>query len=452
MTDAMPRLDLKLTDYIPDSPLARMSYVATEGMWAPDAEGRLQLVPFQFAPWEKEELSWYDGCYIHAGLNPFIVYRVIGRDFPQLLTDVSVNTFRQFPVGKARHTILCNNAGKLLMDGIVVRRTEDEFLVFCLPDPAGMNAQMGNRYDIQVENLYGHHFFYQLCGPTSLQVVERAAQKDLHDLRFMWSCPATIAGHEVMVLRTSMAGTLGYEVHGAVEDAAEVYESLVSAGDGLGIQPLGRHAYRNAHTEGSIPQMMMHFAPAPPDDARVSGELPVEFSGSLDPSTGLIFRSPIDCGWEGMIRWDHDFPGKEALAAELAGPHRTAVTLVWNVDDCLEAIRGAFDAEDPVDTMDMVEDFNPMKTSLDIHTDAVYVGDELVGCSNSRMLSAKTRQMISLGTIDTRFAHQGDEVEVLWGNPGTRQVRIRATVDVFPYIKEGRNEDFDTETIPHPVF
>ena len=50
------------------------------------------------------------------------------------------------------------------------------------------------------------------------------------------------------------------------------------------------------------------------------------------------------------------------------------------------------------------------------------------------------------------YAEQGTVVEVLWGTPGKRQVRIKATVDLFPYIKEGRNLGFDVESIPHPVF
>jgi hypothetical protein len=68
------------------------------------------------------------------------------------------------------------------------------------------------------------------------------------------------------------------------------------------------------------------------------------------------------------------------------------------------------------------------------------------------MFSSKTRQMISIGTIDHGLVEEGKELEVLWGNKGTDQVRIKCRVSLFPYIKEGRNEDFDTETIPHPVF
>jgi hypothetical protein len=68
------------------------------------------------------------------------------------------------------------------------------------------------------------------------------------------------------------------------------------------------------------------------------------------------------------------------------------------------------------------------------------------------MLSAKTREMISICTIDEDYAVEGTEAEVLWGNPGTYQMRLRATVTLMPYIKENRNNNFDVESIPRPVF
>jgi hypothetical protein len=40
---------------------------------------------------------------------------------------------------------------------------------------------------------------------------------------------------------------------------------------------------------------------------------------------------------------------------------------------------------------------------------------------------------------------------VLWGDPGTRQKEIRATVSRFPYLDENRNEHVDVSKIPCAV-
>jgi hypothetical protein len=46
------------------------------------------------------------------------------------------------------------------------------------------------------------------------------------------------------------------------------------------------------------------------------------------------------------------------------------------------------------------------------------------------------------------FSELDTEVFVLWGKPGTRQKKIRATVSRFPYLNEPRNDTFDVSKIP----
>ena len=149
-----------------------------------------------------------------------------------------------------------------------------------------------------------------------------------------------------------------------------------------------------------------------------------------------------------MINFNHDFIGKEALKAELEGHHNTMVHLIWDKKDILKVISTAFEPGNSCDVMDLVGDYDYVRNNGGMHIDAVYDGDKFIGASSGRMLSAKTREMISLCTIDQDYAVEGKIVEVLWGNPGTRQMRIKAKVTLLPYIKEGRNENFDVETIP----
>lgn len=434
--------NVKVSPYIPNTVPENTLYVAQEGKWAPMEDGSFPLMPFAYDTWEKEELSWYDTSYLHAGLNPFMFFEIKGVDYLRMLNDISVSTFNKFPVGKARHTILCTEQGKVLLDGIVVRRSDDEFISMCLPDGNMLNQMNGNKYQFTCVPASGKRFFYQMCGRRSLEIVEAATRQDLHDIKFMCTKDAKIAGKDVFILRTGMAGTLGYEVHGKIEDALDVYNALLEAGKPFGIQQLGRHGYRNCHVEGSIPQIAEHFAS--PFDTK-----PV-ITGSLNPNSDLIYRSPIDLGWEKMINFNHEFVGKAALEKELAGHHNTMVHLIWDVDDIMKVIRTAFEAGNSCDVMDLVEDYDYVHNNGGIHMDEVYDGNIMIGVASGRMLSAKTREMISVCTIDQDYAVEGKTVEVLWGNPGTRQMRIKAKVMLFPYIKEGRNENFDVETIPHP--
>jgi vanillate/3-O-methylgallate O-demethylase len=49
--------------------------------------------------------------------------------------------------------------------------------------------------------------------------------------------------------------------------------------------------------------------------------------------------------------------------------------------------------------------------------------------------------MISLAVLDTDAAEIGTEVEVVWGDAGERQTRIRATVAAAPYKPDRRRTD-----------
>jgi glycine cleavage system aminomethyltransferase T len=80
--------------------------------------------------------------------------------------------------------------------------------------------------------------------------------------------------------------------------------------------------------------------------------------------------------------------------------------------------------------------------------DQVLKDGKIIGISSGRNYSYYYRKMISLCSIDSEYGALGTEVGVLWGNPGTRQKLIRATVARFPYLNENRNEEVDVGTIP----
>ena len=419
-------------------------FITSEGGGRP-FKGKIPLYPFEYSSWQEEELTWHDNCYIHAGLNPFVWCDVKGADFINMLNSMSVSTFNNFPVGKARHCILCNDAGKITMDGIVVRRSEEDFITMCLPDFPAINKEMGSPFKIEGGWCWDKYFFFQLCGPRSLEIVEAATKQDLHDIKFMYTKDAKIAGKDVFILRTGMAGTLGYEVHGKVEDAMEVYKALIVAGEPYELKPIGRHAYRNTHTEGSIPQAGLHFSFG-------VDMLASELTGSFGTDSPYKYLSPIDCGWEKMINFKHDFPGKEALQKELEGHHNTMVHLIWDADDCVKVIAASMDPVKKVDMMPICEDFSFIKSSQEVHMDAILDGERIVGAASGRMFSPKNYEMMSLAFIDQDYAVEGKQVEVLWGRPGTTQMRIKATVSLAPYVKKCRNDSFDVENIPHPKF
>lgn len=65
-----------------------------------------------------------------------------------------------------------------------------------------------------------------------------------------------------------------------------------------------------------------------------------QLSGSLVAnSIEDYYLTPYDMGLGRLIKFDHNFIGREALEALADGPQRHKVTLVWNKDD-VAAIQG----------------------------------------------------------------------------------------------------------------
>ena len=48
------------------------------------------------------------------------------------------------------------------------------------------------------------------------------------------------------------------------------------------------------------------------------------------------FVTPYDVGWDFLIKYNHDFIGKEALLEMSKKPQKKCVTLEWNAEDVAE--------------------------------------------------------------------------------------------------------------------
>jgi glycine cleavage system aminomethyltransferase T len=410
------------------------------------------VVPLEYSGWRNEVMSWKQGCYLHTGLNPAFTHRVKGPDALKLFSDICVNGFSKFAVGTLRHGIMCNEDGLIMAHGVLARVAENEFITHYLGPWTEYKLRTGN-YNATSEFI-NDEFIFQVAGPRSLEVLEAATGECLHDIRFASHRMSVINGMDVRVLRVGMAGTLGYEVHGKIKDVAAVYNALMKAGEPFGITKLGRTAYTMSHTENGFPQLFVHFpAPLHEDKGFMAfqgdqwkGRPGPILSGSMGTDMRLRYRNPVELGWGPTIRFDHDFIGRAALEKEAANPRRQIVTLEWNTEDVTDVYASQF--RPGVHYLPMEPNHSSQHHGRhQMYADQVLKNGKRVGVSSGRMHSYYYRQMISMCSIDTEHSALGTEVTVLWGDSGTRQKEIRATVSRFPYLNENRNEKLDVSTI-----
>ncbi|EJL27339.1 glycine cleavage system T protein (aminomethyltransferase) [Caulobacter sp. AP07] len=420
------------------------------------------LTPWEFAGWQKEVMSWKDTAYLHAGLNPTYPYKISGPDAMKLFADTCVNSFAKFSIGGSKHAVMCNAQGNIMAHGMLLRTGEDEFITFYLSPYINYFVDSG-KYDVKGEDLTGQVFMFQVAGPRSLEILEAALQEDLHDIKFLRHRPAQITVEsgqvvDIKVLRIGMAGSLAYEVHGRIEDALPVYAKILQAGQPFGVERIGMLVYGMNHTENGFPQVAIHFMAAwhqDPDFIAYLGEAMdyyaghfAQLEGSAGPDLAARYSNPIDLGWSHVVKFDHDFIGREALAALVAAPRRAVVTLIWNVQDILDVYASFFEKGPAHDFMTFQADTIWSKNGMVSHVDEVLKDGVRVGLSMGRVYSYYYRAMISLCPIDIAHADLGGEVEIVWGEPGARQKKIRATVARFPIFDLPRNEHIDVSAIP----
>ena len=399
----------------------------------------------EYTDWIDESMSWKETCYI--GDWSFLWERRFrGRDALKLFSDVTVNSFAKFAIGQSKHAIHCNADGKVIHEGILSRLGADEFMLFGRGGFWVDYKLRHSRYDAVSES--DDWFNFQVSGPHSIFVVEKAAGESIRHIAYMHSGKIHIAGREVLALRQGVAGEVGYELQGPTQYARDVYDAILEAGKEFGIRRLGGRAAFINHLEACFPTIVTDYLPAIFDDdlaeylAEFKAAMPsyaatFNIAGSFEADhVSAWYRSPIELGWKNRIKFDHDFIGRKALEEELAHPRRVIRTLVWNADDVIDVYASLFRAGTPLRYMEIPRDQRGF-----MYADKVTNRGKLVGVATSRGHSDYFRQMLSLCVIDVDSSEPGTEVAVLWGEPGEQKKEIRAQVAPAPYKRDNRRID-----------
>lgn len=408
-------------------------------------------VKAEFTNWRSEQAAWRETCALLDQSHHMTDLFISGPDALRLLAEHGVNTFANFTPGRAKQYVATNSEGYYVGDGILFYLEEERFDLVSNPTISNwvqFHAETGG-YDVSIErddNSNRRHgppklYRYELQGPTAGALVGELIGEPLPEVRFFHMTNFKIAGHSVRALRHGMAGQPGFELFGPWEEGEAILEAILAAGEDFGLVRAGAKAYATANLESG-------WIPRPPTAVFGEGErtyrewLPASAIGSMGGSMDSTdirdyYLTPHDLGYGHVVKFDHDFLGRESLEKLAQNPRRTKVTLVWNVDDLMSAIRSQYEPGLPAKSIEM-----PKARYAYFHTDKVLHDGQWAGISTDVGYIANEHAMISLATIDVALSEVGTEVVVLWGEePNTRkpavephrQVEIRATVAPVPY-------------------
>ena len=415
------------------------------------------IVPAEFSNWRAEQRAWRDGVVLFDQSHHMDNLFIRGPDAIRLASHLSVNSYANFPVNRAKQFVPCSFSGHVIGDGILFHLAENE-LVFVGRAPTAnwiaYNAQTGG-YDVEVDHdprspsrpmgrsISRRCYRFQIQGPDAERLIETLNGGPTPDIRFFHMGEISIGDRKVRALRHGMAGTPGLEIWGPYEEYFEIRDRIIEAGQACGLVLVGARAYAtNTLESGWIPsqlpaiytdaEMKPYREWLPADSYEAVGSLGGSF---VSDDIRDYYLTPFALGYGTFIRYDHDFVGRAALETVSRADQRRKVTLVWNSADVLKIFASHLESGEPFKYFDL-----PLATYASANFDSVMVNGKLVGLSLFVGYSANERRVLSLGTVDPGV-EIGDEVTVIWGEPdGTqkttvgphRQIEVRAIVSPVP--------------------
>jgi glycine cleavage system aminomethyltransferase T len=340
-------------------------------------------------------------------------------------------------------------------------------ILFCLAEdvvrivgrPPALNwvqyhAETGG-YDVTVrrdertaQNPGGRELYrLQLQGPAAADIFQKVNGGPMPDIPFFTMGRFTIGGYEVTALNHRMSGFPGLEFFGPYGELDGVRDTLLAAGAEFGMRQVGARAYASVATESgwiacTVPAVYTGDGLKAYREwlnAR-SFEANLSVGGSFSPErVEDYYATPWDLGYGHILKFDHDFIGRDALERRRGEKHRKKAWLAWHRDDVARVFASQYEPGDR--RFKHIE--MPAAFYSAAHFDRVERGGRQIGVSTLCSYTANVRGWISVCMIDEDELTYGDEVDLVWGEPDGgsanpsverhSQTRIRATVSRRPF-------------------
>ncbi|MGB0902859.1 GcvT family protein [Halocynthiibacter sp.] len=230
-------------------------------------------------------------------------------------------------IGRSCLTPLISKRGGIAGDFTVTRVANDEFWIIGsgvaeryhkrffkqVPLPAGTT------FESQTEAICG----FNVAGPKSRDLLQRLTNASLatESFPFMRSQMINLAGVDLLALRVSFTGDLGWELHCKAEDQAQLYAALLEAGKDIGAGPVGSRALMSMRIEKGYGSWSREYSPE---------------------------YYPQEVGLDRLCKIEKDFLNKDAAIAAMNKPAREHLVLLHLHDVNVDASNADATGGEPI--------------------------------------------------------------------------------------------------------
>lgn len=199
-------------------------------------------------------------------ISNFAKYEVEGPGAEAWLNAVFANRMPT-QIGRSCLTPLIGKRGGIAGDFTVTRLDQDKFMAF----GSGMAERYHHRFftmlplpaDTTFRSMTEAMCGFNVAGPKSRELLMRLTNADLstETFGFMRSRRVTVGGVDVVALRVSFTGDLGWELYCDRNDQVALYGALLQAGREFGAGPVGARALMSLRVEKGYGSWGREYSP-----------------------------------------------------------------------------------------------------------------------------------------------------------------------------------------------
>ena len=190
--------------------------------------------------------------------SPLRKWDIQGPDALSLADALFTNDMAALEIGQVRYGAICDEDGKMIMDGTVFRLGDQHcFSITSYDSDLDWFKQVASDrgLDVQVEDRTAAMPHVQVQGPKVREVLGPITDGvDVTTLRYFRFAGdgVRVGGVPVMVSRTGYSGELGFELYCAPDDAETLWNAVLEAGQPHGLRPIGLSAIETLRIESGL--------------------------------------------------------------------------------------------------------------------------------------------------------------------------------------------------------
>lgn len=428
---------------------------------APHAKHRAHLtpIPVDESNWIDEQRAWRNTAILFNQSFHMPELSVRGPDSFKLLNYVGVTSFEGFVPGRAKSFLGCAPNGKVIGECILHQHGPEDFELisgqYLLNWVQYVAESGGYNVVIQRDNAIWDHptgkrnnFRFQIDGPNAAAIFDDIVDGETPHIPFFRTARVKIGGKHCFVLRHAMSGHAGVEISGDFAHHDYIKNYILQVGKKHGILPAGTRTYFSSIVEGG---WMPYPLPAIYTGEEMRGyrdwlslehawESRAQIGGSfISDNIEDYYVTPWDLGLHRVVKFDHDFIGREALEKIAAGPKRKKVTLLWNKDDVARIHASRYERDElPFKYLDYPSHYYSFQQADQIKA----TDGRIIGIAQYSGYTANEAATLSHAYVNEEDAAFGTEAILTWGEPdgGTRK----------PHVERHRQTDVRVTISPSP--